>query len=127
MTIMKKSLLTFFVALMACVLAKAGDLTTVFFTVEPPMSCENCENKIKKNIRFEKGVKEVEASAKNQIVTVKYDPEKINPDQLIKAFDKIGYKATVVPEGKVNKKAIKDSKSKKPSKCDEGTCHDHKE
>lgn len=75
--------------------------TIVSFTVEPPMSCANCENKIKSNLRFEKGVKGVEASAKKAIVQVKFDKTKTSVGKLIPAFKKIGYQAKpVVSKGK---------------------------
>lgn len=64
------------------------------FTVTPPMHCTNCENKIKSNLRFEKGVKKVDASAEAQEVVITYDPTKTDEEKLIKAFLKIGYEAT---------------------------------
>jgi copper chaperone CopZ len=64
------------------------------FTVEPKMSCSSCENKIKSNLRFEKGIIDVEPSAKNQIVTIEYDTEKTTVAKIEAAFKKIGYVAT---------------------------------
>ncbi|MDE6052102.1 MAG: heavy-metal-associated domain-containing protein, partial [Paramuribaculum sp.] len=32
---------------------------TAVFTVNPHMTCQNCENKIKSNLRFEKGVNSI--------------------------------------------------------------------
>lgn len=72
---------------------KASNDTTVVFTVEPRMSCHNCENRIKNNLRFEKGVKRIDASAKEQCVTVVYDRRKTDTSKLIDAFKKIGYTA----------------------------------
>ena len=40
----------------------AKDIKTVVFTTNPQMHCENCENKIKGNLRFEKGIKEITTS-----------------------------------------------------------------
>lgn len=56
---MKK--LVMFFAIMIMALTVAGkDIKTLVLTTNPQMHCENCENKIKNNIRFEKGVKSIE-------------------------------------------------------------------
>ena len=74
----------------------AKDIKTVVFTTNPQMHCENCENKIKGNLRFEKGIKEITTSVPDQKVTIKYDADKTTPDNIIKGFAKIGYTATAV-------------------------------
>lgn len=74
----------------------AKDIKTVVFTTAPQMHCENCENKIKGNLRFEKGIKEITTSVPDQKVTIKYDADKTNPDNIAKGFAKIGYTATIV-------------------------------
>ena len=76
--------------------AKNDNKAEVVFTVSPKMSCSNCENKIKKNLRFEKGVSAIDTDLKKQTVTIKYDPAKTDAIKLIKAFAKIGYKAQEV-------------------------------
>ena len=40
------------------------------------MGCENCEKKVKNNMRFEKGVKELSTELKNKTVSITYDAEK---------------------------------------------------
>lgn len=90
---MKKFILSAFIAVAAFSAYAADNDTTVCFTVNPPMSCVNCENKIKSNLRFEKGVKNIEASAADALVTVKFDKRKTSIDKLIPAFKKIGYEA----------------------------------
>lgn len=74
----------------------AKDIKTVVLTTNPQMHCENCENKIKGNLRFEKGIKEITTSVPDQKVTIKYDADKTTPDNIIKGFAKIGYTATAV-------------------------------
>ena len=69
------------------------DIKTVVITTTPQMHCANCENKIKNNIRFEKGVKDIKTSVEAQTVTIKYDADKTNVNNLIKGFSKIGYAA----------------------------------
>lgn len=76
----------------------AKDIKTVVFTTLPQMHCENCENKIKGNLRFEKGIKEITTSVPDQKVTIQYDADKTNPEKIAQGFAKIGYEATVVRE-----------------------------
>lgn len=52
------------------------EIKTVVFTTTPQMHCAACENKIKDNLRFEKGIKNIETSVPNQTVTVKYNADK---------------------------------------------------
>ncbi len=84
--------------LTVCMGAKEPSQATAVFTVMPKMSCQNCENKIKSNLRFEKGVKSIETSLTGQTVTVKYNPKKTNVEAIQKGFAKIGYAATEVTE-----------------------------
>ena len=65
---------------------------TLCVTTTPQMHCANCENKIKKNIRFVKGVKEIKTSVPEQKVTIVYQKGKSTYEDFVKAFSKIGYK-----------------------------------
>lgn len=49
------------------------EIKTVVFATTPQMHCAACENKIKNNLRFEKGIKSIETSVPDQTVTVKYN------------------------------------------------------
>ena len=92
---MKKNL--FIIAmLMMSVMAFAKDVKTVVFTTQPQMHCSSCEDKIKSNLRFEKGIKTIETSVENQTVTVTYDADKTTAENLQKGFEKFGYTASVV-------------------------------
>lgn len=94
---MKKLILLTF-ALLLGAMVQAQTKKEVVFSTEPQMHCENCAKKIRDYIRFEKGVKAVNPDLETKLVAVQYDSEKTNPEKLIKAFEKIGYTATVVPE-----------------------------
>ena len=87
-----KKLLTFLI-LTAVTSLSAKDIKTLVVETQPQMHCENCEKKIKGNLRFEKGVKRIDTSLKTKQVTITYDAEKTTPEQLIKALKKIGYDA----------------------------------
>lgn len=106
---MKKLVLLVF-ALFLAVLANAQEKKEVVFRTEPAMHCESCVNKIKNNIRFEKGVKAINPDLKTQSVTIQYDSNKTDVESLRKAFKKIGYDVTVV-ESK-NNEAVKNNNGK---------------
>lgn len=95
---MKKLIATAFCALVLAgsAMAKEKSDTTVVFTVNPVMTCQNCENKIKTNLRYEKGIKDIQTSLKEQNVKVTFDTKKTNVGNLVKGFSKIGYEAKEV-------------------------------
>lgn len=98
-----KKIMTVTAMLVFAISMFAKDIKTVVFTTLPQMHCENCENKIKGNLRFEKGIKQITTSVPDQKVTIEYDADKTTPENIAKGFAKIGYKATVVT-GEAKKK-----------------------
>jgi copper chaperone CopZ len=92
----------------------AKDIKTLKLTTQPVMHCESCETRIKSNIRFEKGVKNIETDIPSQTVTVTYDADKTTPAAIIAGFKKINYDAV---EKKDNgaAKAAKPADSHRPS------------
>lgn len=93
---MKKIIIAIAIAADVCgsATAKENADSTVVFTVQPKMSCANCEKKIKTNLRFEKGIKSIATSVPEQTVTVVFNPKKTNVEAITKGFAKIGYKAS---------------------------------
>ena len=71
---------------------KNNQTDTLQVKTTPQMHCANCENKIKKNIRFVKGVKEIKTSVPDQKVTIIYQKDKSTQEEFVQAFSKIGYK-----------------------------------
>jgi len=70
---------------------------TTKFLIEN-MSCDNCIKKIEKNIAFEKGVTDLKCDLATKTVEVTYRTDKTSDEKLIKAFDKIKYKAKAIKE-----------------------------
>ncbi|MCQ2174633.1 MAG: heavy-metal-associated domain-containing protein [Bacteroidales bacterium] len=66
--------------------------TVVFDTY---LHCEDCVRKVQENISFEKGVKSLDVSLKEQRITVSYDASKTSEEKLEAAIRKLGYKASV--------------------------------
>lgn len=88
----------FFLALAFASVCMAKDIKTVVLTTNPEMHCNNCEKKIKENIRFEKGVKSIKTNLKDKTVTIDYDADKTTVDNIIKGFKKIKYEAKEVKD-----------------------------
>ena len=96
---MKQVKILWLVAALFCTTMAFGkDIKTVVFKTTPEMHCNNCETKIKNNLRFEKGVKEIVTDLGDKTVTVKYDADKTTVEALIKGFAKIKYSAVPVTE-----------------------------
>jgi len=92
-----------FVALAVAAVCAAKDIKTVVLKTQPEMHCANCEKKIKENIRFEKGIKSIKTNLVDKIVTIEYDADKTNVQDIIKGFKKIKYEATEVKKEKEKK------------------------
>ena len=94
-----KKILLLLIAALTMTMASAKDIKTVVLTTVPQMHCENCEKRIKENIRFEKGVKKIVTDVEHQTVTITYDADKTTVENIIKGFEKIKYNAREVKEG----------------------------
>lgn len=84
-----------FVSLAVAIVCGAKDIKTVVLNTTPEMHCSGCENRIKSNIRFEKGIKNIETNLENKTVTIEYDADKTSVEEIINGFKKINYEATV--------------------------------
>lgn len=91
-----KKVLVLSAMMLTAVVGLAKDIKTVVVTTDPQMHCASCENKIKGNLRFEKGVKTIDCNIPDQRVTITYDADKTNAESIIKSFEKFGYKAKQV-------------------------------
>lgn len=86
----------FLLMLLTVVAVSAKDIKTVILTTNPELECGKCENKVKENLRFVKGVKDIQASAETQKITVVYDADKTT-------VEKIGYKTRLTTKEEVIK------------------------
>ena len=96
---MKRIILLFTTMMLVALLAAAKDIQTVVVTTTPQMHCENCENRIKNNLRFEKGIKKIETDVEKQTVTITYDADKTTVENILKGFEKFKYSARVLKDG----------------------------
>ncbi|MBR1889399.1 MAG: heavy-metal-associated domain-containing protein [Alloprevotella sp.] len=93
---LSKKLLLSFVFVLAAITVGAKDIKTLVVTTNPKMHCESCENRIKKSLRFIKGVKNIETNVEAQKVTIQYDADKVQPNTIFDALKKIDYEATEI-------------------------------
>ena len=82
--------------MLTAVVGLAKDIKTLVVTTQPQMHCSGCEDRIKGNLRFEKGVKQIECNIDEQRVTITYDADKTSSEKIIQSFGKFGYTATEI-------------------------------
>lgn len=68
------------------------------------MTCQMCVNTIMSSLPKEKGVKDVKCDLKTKEVTVTYQKDKNNPDEIKKSLEKLGYTAKVISADNTEKK-----------------------
>lgn len=98
-----KNLFIFSAMMLTATAALAKDIKTVMLTTNPEMHCENCEKKIKGSLRFEKGIKNIITNLNSKTVTIEYDADKTNVQNIIRGFKKIKYEAKEVKKDTADK------------------------
>ena len=67
------------------------NIVKVVYLVEG-MTCSGCERTVQKVIEHLDGVERAEADLHSATVSVAYDPEKVNVDEIRSAVNRVGYK-----------------------------------
>jgi len=116
-----KIALTLFFAVLCSVFAYSQDkakkeVKTIEFKVLG--NCDQCKKRIESNLMYEKGVKFCKLDVPSKNLTVTYNPEKIQPEQLKRAISKLGYDADEL-------KADSLAYSKLPECCKNGSGNHH--
>jgi copper chaperone CopZ len=62
------------------------------------MTCATCEIGVRYSLKSVNGVESARVSAASKTATVDYDPVKTNPEQLVRAINSTGYRATLPRE-----------------------------
>lgn len=75
-------------------------------TFKVSMSCNNCKQKIEKNLPWEKGVKDMEVDLATKTVKLKFDSKKTSTDKLKKAIEDLNF-ASVEEVSKDKKDEVK--------------------
>ena len=107
---MKKAIIIIIAALMAIPAVsmaaeqsskkKKAELKEVTFVVD--FDCENCAKKIRENVSFEKGVKDLKVTLENKTVALKYDAAKTSEETLKTSIEKLGYPVKGVADNNQN-------------------------
>ena len=92
-----------FMALAFATACFGKDIKTVVLKTQPEMHCTGCEKKIKDNIRFEKGIKSITTNLDNKTITIEYDADKTNIENIIEGFKKINYEVSEVKDASSRK------------------------
>ena len=93
--------------MMSIAIFAKGETKIVVYTTAPQMHCAGCENKIKGNLKFVKGIKKIETSVPDQTVTITFDPAKTTTEKIEAGFKDLGYTVKKLSETVVVKKAKK--------------------
>ena len=121
----KTSLMRIFILLLALgILFSNGliaqDKNEKEIKIKTSIHCSNCKAKVEDCLKDSEGINQYTVNLEDKTVTVKYNPDKTNPDQIRQAIAKSGYDADDVKAAKSgcteSKKCSKDKSCKKT--CD---------
>jgi len=71
-------------------------LTLVQVVFASTVHCDKCGLKVRENISFEKGVKDLKVDVPGKTITVVFNPAKTDTLKLKKAIKKLGYDSEVI-------------------------------
>lgn len=81
--------------------------------IQTSAQCQNCKDRIEKEMAYAKGVKSVDLDLETKILTIEYKTDKTDPNKLKETICKIGYDADDMP-------ADLNAYEKLPSCCKKG-------
>lgn len=84
--------------------AQEKQKTTETVKYKTSIDCAACVNTIMTNLPKEKGIKDVKCDLQTKEVTVTYQKDKNNPEEIKKTLEKLGYTAKVVTADNTEKK-----------------------
>ncbi len=84
--------------------AQEKQKTTETVKYKTSIDCAECVNTIMKNLPQEKGIKDVKCDLATKEVSVTYQKDKNNPEQIKKNIEKLGFTAKVVTPESTPKK-----------------------
>ena len=92
-------LVTMMILLMNCS-GYSQDKKNTEIKIKTSAVCGMCKDRIEQGLAFEKGIKDASLDVETKILTVKYNPFKITPDEIRKLISKLGYDADSVTADK---------------------------
>jgi copper chaperone CopZ len=101
---MKKSVIILFVFVFGFTLKsnaqKETKKNTAEITIQTSAICEQCKDRLEKEMAYTKGVKSSNLNLSDKKLTVVYNPAKTNPSKIKKAISEVGYDADEIPADK---------------------------
>jgi copper chaperone CopZ len=79
-------------------------------TFSVPIDCPSCQKKLEAKLPFEKGVKDFAIDLEKQTIWFLYKTKKTDKASLVKALDKLGYKAVEIKKEEKEKKKKNEEK-----------------
>jgi periplasmic mercuric ion binding protein len=74
--------------------------------IKTSAQCGMCKDRIEGAFAYEKGIKKSVLNLTDKVLTVTYDPQKKNPDQIRQIIAKLGYDADSIPADEAAYKAL---------------------
>ncbi len=93
---MKKVIITVCLTLFMVVAVSAQEKKTEKAKIHTSAICQMCKETIEYELTFTKGIKFVELDVDSKIVSVEYNPKKINADDIRNSIAGVGYHADSV-------------------------------
>lgn len=84
--------------------------------IKTSAECESCKERIEEKLNYTKGIKFCELDVESQLLTVRFDPKKIQLDEIKKIVSDLGYDADDVKANSV-------AQEKLPACCKPGAHH----
>jgi len=103
-TMQKFIIAVLFVLFPAALIAQDKEKTTETVKYKTSITCKDCVNTIMASLPKEKGIKDVKCDVATKEVSVTYQKDKNNPEQIQKVIEKLGYTAKVVTPENTEKK-----------------------
>lgn len=93
---MKTTFVSILLALLCSTALFAKNIVKVYVAPTPRMHCTSCEEKIRKALQFEKGMKDMEFDIDNNVILLVFDQDKTSLEHLAKKLQKIGYEIRIL-------------------------------
>lgn len=93
---MKSLVVSFLLSILAIASVSAKNVVKVYVSPTPRMHCESCEQKIRKALQFEKGMKDMVFDVQENILMLEFDQDKTSLEKLAKRLAKIGYTLEII-------------------------------
>lgn len=93
---MKTTIVSILLTLLCSSALFAKNIVKIYVAPTPRMHCTTCEDKIRKALQFERGMKDMEFDIENNVLLLVFDQDKTSLEKLAEKMKKIGYEIRIV-------------------------------